>query len=404
MSRRIAMLLFAALAGRALVAQSEDFGKWKSLFNGRDVSGWVTAKKEHGENVWKVDDGALTNGRDGANDLCTALEFRDYELEIEYRIPKNGNSGVYLRGQIEIQIFDSAGKDKLTSADAGAIYGGNFVALGNAQKPAGEWNKYRVLHVGHRITVWHNDVLIQDNIHADKQTGGAMKVSPASGHELTTRQGPLMLQGDHSHDWYRNIRIRPLYADGSGWRPLWNGEDLSAFQARGKNIESGWNVADHAFTNHQWGSKGFDIWTKEPFGNFLVYYSYRSDPDIEGGNSGFYLRDQWEIQILRDSSPDPRGGRHSDGSLYSLYSPLVAARHAPEQWNHMFVKLDGMKIWAWQNGQLIHDGRVCATRTDNHDVPTTGFTRGPFKIQGDHGKVAFSNIWIKELPDTGKAD
>lgn len=409
MSRRIVALLFALLTGSGALAQSEDFGKWKSLFNGKDVSGWITAKKNHGENVWKVEDSALTNGKDGANDLCTVEEFRDYELEIEYRIPKRGNSGVYLRGQIEIQIFDSAGKEKLSSADAGAIYGGNFVALRNAQKPAGEWNKYRVLHVGHRITVWHNGVLIQDNIYAGNPTGGAMKVHPTTGRKLNTAEGPvagpLMLQGDHSRVWYRNIRIRPLFQDGSGWRPLWNGEDLSAFRARGREIESGWKVADHALLNHKWGGGGgFDIWTKESFGNFLVYYAYRSDKNIEGGNSGFYLRDQWEIQIFRDASSHPRRGRHRDGALYSLYSPLVAARHAPEEWNHVFVKLDGMKIWAWQNGKLIHDGRVCATRTDNHSVPTTKFSRAPFKIQGDHGKVAFSNIWIKELPDTPAAD
>ncbi len=404
MSRSIVTLLLAVLTGPTLVAQSDEFGEWKSLFNGNDVSGWVTAKKDHGENIWKVDGGSLTNGKNGANDLCTVEEFRDYELEIEYKIPPKGNSGVYLRGQIEVQIFDSAGKDKLTSADAGAIYGGNFVALRNAQKPPGEWNKYRVLHVGHRITVWHNDALIQDNIYADSQTGGTMKVSPTKGHKLTTRQGPLMLQGDHSHVWYRNIRIRPLFVDGSGWRPLWNGQDLAAFRSRGKDIDKGWKVADNAFANHVWGGKGLDIWTKESFGNFLVYYSCKSDPNVEGGNSGFYLRDQWEIQIHRRASAHPRRGLHGDGALYSLYSPLVNARHGPAEWNHVFVKLDGMKISAWENGQLIHDGRVCATRTDNHRVATKTFSRGPFKIQGDHGKVAFSNIWIKELPDTPEAD
>ena len=405
MSRHVGVFFFVVITSSAAFGQSEEFGKWTSLFNGTDLNGWVSAKKAHGANVWTVDDGTLTNGKGGVNDICTAREFKDYELEIDYRIPKSGNSGVYLRGQIEIQIFDSAGKEELSSADAGAIYGGNFVALKNAQKPAGQWNKYRLLHVGHRITVWHNDVLIQDNIYADKQTGGAMKVSPTKGHKLDTRQGPLMLQGDHTRVWYRNIRVRPLFADGSGWRPIWNGKDLSAFDARGRDIDQAWKVKDNAFTNVLFGHrKGHDIWTRESFGNFLVYYSYKSNPTIEAGNSGFYLRDQWEIQIHRRTSIDPRRGRHSDGALYSLYAPLVNARHGPEQWNHVFVKLDGMKIWVWQNGQLIHDGRVCSTRSDNHRTQTTEFSRKPFKIQGDHGQVSFSNLWIKELADTRQAD
>ena len=83
MSRWIVTLLFVVLAHPTVVAQSDDFGEWKSLFDGNDVSGWVTAKKSHGKNIWKVDGGTLTNGKDGANDLCTVEEFRDYELEIE---------------------------------------------------------------------------------------------------------------------------------------------------------------------------------------------------------------------------------------------------------------------------------------------------------------------------------
>ena len=67
MLRRTVMLLLAVLTAPTVLAQSEDFGKWKSLFNGKDVSGWVTAKKNHGKNVWKVDGGTLTNGKDGAN-------------------------------------------------------------------------------------------------------------------------------------------------------------------------------------------------------------------------------------------------------------------------------------------------------------------------------------------------
>ena len=66
----------------------------------------------------------------------------------------------------------------------------------------------------------------------------------------------------------------------------------------------------------------------------------------------------------------------------------------------MDVKVDGMKIWVWQNGKLLHEGKVCETRTDNHDAKTDKWTKAPFKLQGDHGRVWFTNFFIKPLPDT----
>jgi 3-keto-disaccharide hydrolase len=372
-------ILIASIVSAAVTAngQSDDFGKWKSLFDGKSLDGWKSAE---GENQWKVEDGALTNGKDGANNLRTDDEFGDYELEVAYKIPPRGNSGVYLRGQVEVQVFDSHGKEKLEKNDAGAIYN-RFAPLKDASRPAGEWNRYRILHIGHHITVWLNDVLVQDNVWRD---------SPRE-------RGPIQLQGDHTKVWYKDLRIRPLF--GEGWKPLWNGKDFAEFTAGNgsRKVEDLWKVEDHSFTNQKWGGNGgHDIWTREPFGNFLVHYSYRSDPKVEGGNGGFYLRDQWEIQIL--DHPDTKEP-HSDGSLYSIHAPAVAARNAPDQWNHMDVKVEGMKIWVWQNGKLIQDGKTCETRTDNHGVKTPKFSRAPFKLQGDHGKVWFTDLQIKPLPD-----
>jgi hypothetical protein len=392
------------LGAPRLAAQSDELGAWKTLFNGRDLSGWQNAKPNEGHhkgpNRWKVEDGALTQqGDKSENDVATVEEFGDYELEIEYKIPPKGNSGVYLRGTCEIQVYDSFGKpdDKLNAVDAGAIYGVGYIPLKNAQKPAGEWNQYRVVHVGHHITVWHNGVLIHDHVWQDKATGGAMGTYPGTDRKLDGTRGPLMLQGDHSKVWYRNIRIRPLF---EGWTALWNGKDLSEFTARGdKRAASGlrWEVKDHAFTNTRLGGDGHDIWTNQAFGNFLAYYEYLSDTKAQGsdGNSGLYLRDQWEIQIYGTQSLTDR---HTDGCLYSLYTPLAKASREANHWNRMIVKLSGNKVWVWQNGVLIHDGRELTRRTDS-DRATEAFSKAPFKIQGDHAKVWFTNLKIKPLPD-----
>jgi hypothetical protein len=65
----------------------------------------------------------------------------------------------------------------------------------------------------------------------------------------------------------------------------------------------------------------------------------------------------------------------------------------------MDVKLVDNKVWVWQNGKLIHDGRELTKRTDS-GAPTLVFSKAPFKLQGDHGKIAFTSLFVKPLPDS----
>ena len=198
-------------------AESGEPGEWITLFNGKDTSGWIKAKAEQPNRPWSVTDGMLSNAGNVGMDLCTVEEFSNYELELQYKLPPSrGNSGVYLRGQIELQIDDSRGKKNLTKCNAGAIY--DIAApADNPQKPAGQWNHLRIRHRGYRISVWHNRVLIHDNTYVDEHTALTMMESVAGkrkGQPLDLSRGPIMLQGDRSEIWYRAIRIRRLPAIG----------------------------------------------------------------------------------------------------------------------------------------------------------------------------------------------
>lgn len=413
MLRNLLMSFTLLVWTSSALAQSSEFGEWIELFNGKDLTGWTNAKPDQGHhkgpNRWIVEDGALTNGKDGQNDICTIAEFENFELELWYRFPERhkpdfrGNSGIYLRGQVEVQLFDSHGVTKPRPVDAGSIYGA-APASSCPQNPPGHWNQMRIINIGHRITVYHNGYLVQDNVYRKKNTPGEMSKHPITGQKLDNVRGPIMFQGDHTKVWYKNIRIRPICDMKNRWVPLFNGQDLSGFRTRGNaDIAQLWEVTETGeLTNSKWGGKGGkDVWTTGDYGNFLVHYEYRVDPTKDGGNSGFYLRNQWEIQIFRDQDPITPKGRHRDGALYSLKNPSMRARNeSPTGWNRMDVKVEGMKIWVWQNGILIHDGVQLATRTDNHKVATTEFSRGPFKLQGDHGKVWFTNLYIQELPDS----
>ena len=187
--------------GGQCMKQGED--GWISLCDGKNLACWQNARKADAENQWFVEDGTMTN-KHHANNTSTKCTFKDFELKLEYKIVKDGNSGVYLRGRIELQILDSFGHEKPGTGDDGAIYG-KFVPLVNASRPAGEWNQLEATYVGDTLTAKLNGKLIHDKQKITEPTGGALpgKVNDP---------GPLMLQGDHGKIWFRNIMVRPLQA------------------------------------------------------------------------------------------------------------------------------------------------------------------------------------------------
>ena len=173
---------------------------WVTLFDGQNLDCWQNARRPKSENKWLIEDDTMTN-QDHANDIGTKCQFKDFDLQLEYKIAKNGNSGVYLRGRIEVQILDSHGKEKISSHDDGGIYD-KFAPLVNASKPAGEWNQLETAYVGDRLTVKLNGQLVLDDQQITELTGGAL---PGGVND----PGPLMLQGDHGKISFRNIKVRP---------------------------------------------------------------------------------------------------------------------------------------------------------------------------------------------------
>ena len=183
---------------------SPDKDGWLSLFNGKDLAGWQKAREPREDPLWTVEDGSMTN-LEGARDIATVEEFTDFELTLEYKTVPHGNSGVYLRGRIEIQVLDSYGKEPPSTGDDGAIYG-QFAPAVNASKPVGEWNKLEARLVNDTITVKLNGKLVHDNVKLTQVCGGALPGGLLD-------QGPIRLQGDHGKVWYRNLKLKPIIAE-----------------------------------------------------------------------------------------------------------------------------------------------------------------------------------------------
>lgn len=207
------------------------------LFNGKDTDGWKT-RTDEGRDRWKVVTSvSLENGNpkmligsgDGTKessaillsvpthgaDLITEKDLGDGEYHVEFMVPEGSNSGVYLLGRYEVQVFDSYGKDKPDMADVGAIYSTKVPSV-NAAKPAGQWQSFDIVFQGPRfdasgkktqnakfISVKLNGTTIHENVEAPKPTGLEISSEEAA-------KGPLMLQGDHGVVAYRNIWYKPM--------------------------------------------------------------------------------------------------------------------------------------------------------------------------------------------------
>ncbi len=193
---------FALTAVSAFAADEEkDF---KPLFNGKDTTGWHL-RNPSGHNSWRIDGGVLKNtvnkGEHGT-DLVGDAKFWNFTVRYEYQVPDGSNSGFYLRGRHELQIFGDYASGKPAKAGNGAIY--NFKEPSEfVSKPAGEWQTVEATMVDNKITVILNGKKIHDAVECDKATGSQLD-------DKVKEPGAFFLQGDHGTVWFRNIRVKEL--------------------------------------------------------------------------------------------------------------------------------------------------------------------------------------------------
>ncbi len=183
------------------------YGEPVRLFNGKNLEGWQLINPQQ-TNGFKVIDGNLVNdptqqeGHDVRyGNLRTTDEFNDFNLKLDVSVPEHSNSGVYLRGMYEIQVFDSYGKE-LDSHNMGALYS-RITPSTAAEKPAGEWQSLDITLYKRHLTVNLNGTKIIDNQPVYGPTGGAIIAD-------VFKPGPIYLQGDHGKVMYRNIVLTPI--------------------------------------------------------------------------------------------------------------------------------------------------------------------------------------------------
>lgn len=197
MKRILSLFAFTGLLFTGAHAGEKDAPKdpppgFSALFNGKDLSNWKNA-----DPGWKADNGVIQfDGNKSAKNLATTKNYKDFELWVDWKIEKGGDSGIYLRGQPQVQIWDNA-----KEGGSGGLY--NNKPKSDGQKPfevkdkkPGEWNNMYIKMVGTKVSVVLNGTIVVDNaVFLDGKI-------PAD--------GPIELQVHGTPLWFRNVFVREL--------------------------------------------------------------------------------------------------------------------------------------------------------------------------------------------------
>ena len=206
-----------------LLAGCSSNPEWTVLFDGEEVNGLRGYKQAGLPDSWRIIDGTLKTIPGHGVDLITEDVYTNFELELEWKVPVGGNSGIFYfateegdyiwQSAPEMQVLDDAthtdGNATLTSA--GSLYG-LIAASASMVKPVGEFNQARIKVQDNHVEHWLNGTKVVDYIYQSDHMKGLIAKSKFKTMSLFAMapEGQIGLQGDHGEIWYRNIRIRKL--------------------------------------------------------------------------------------------------------------------------------------------------------------------------------------------------
>jgi hypothetical protein len=401
-----------------------------SLLNGKDLSNWYGWSTKNPEELWKlsteeqkaykdesrkdinehwsIDGDVIVNDGHGLY-LTTEKEFSDYELLIDYKTVPKADSGIYLKGVPQVQIWDYTDPGKFGiggDKGSGGLWNNSKGAKGKdplvlADNKLGEWNSFRIRQVGARTTIWLNKKLIVDHATLENYFD---RSRPLFHH------GPIQLQTHGGEISWRNIYVRDIDTEeanrillensGSGFTSVFNGKDLDGWAGPIDNYE----VVDGAIRCKK--GKGGTLFTEEQYGDFVVRLEIKLPP---AGNNGLAIRypgsgnpayvGMCELQVLDTGYPGKLAPYQYHGSAYGMVPAAQGYLRPAGEWNYQEVTVKGSTIKVELNGSIILNTDLSKI-TDPGKVkqhPGKDLAKGHFGFAGHNDPVMFRNIEIKKL-------
>lgn len=391
---------------------------WTLLFDGSSTDDWRGYRKDgFPQQGWVIDDGAIkVIAGGGGGDIITKDKYGDFELSLEFKVSERANSGIMYRVTEEhgapwqtgpeFQILDDAAHNmKPTNMHStGALYDLYAPSETKTLKKAGEFNHVRIVSRRDRITHYLNgeEVLSFDASSDDYLSRIAnSKFSGYDGFGVRT-EGHICLQ-DHGNDvWFRNIKIRDLDGTMPGEVSLFNGRDMTGWQAflpNGGTKDDVWSVTDDGVMICKGRPIGY-IYTDDKYDNFVIKLEWRFDPAKGAGNSGVLVRmvgehkvwpksveaqlhsgsagDFWNIGNFAMKTDESRTNGRNTKKTHRNELPLG-------QWNEYEIICDGGHIVLNVNGETL-----------NHawDVEEVA---GPILLQSEGAEIHFRNIRLAPI-------
>jgi len=399
------------------------------LFNEKDLTGWKglvgnpieRSKMKPSEMAkaqvkadeimrkgWKVENGMLIFTGDG-NNLCTTKQYGDFEMFVDWKITDQGDAGIYLRGSPQVQIWDTTRHDVGAEVGSGGLYNNETHErnpLTVADNPIGEWNTFRIIMLGERVTVYLNGVLVVDNVIMENYWDRGIPIFPVE---------QIELQAHGTWVGYRDLYIKELprpepykvsaQEKAAGYTELFDG--ISMFNWTG-------NTKDYVVENGciacypKNGGKG-NLYTKAEYSNFSLRFEFQLTP---GANNGIGIRTPlegdaayvgMEIQVL-DNTADIYKNLHVYQYHGSVYGVIPAKREYLKpvgEWNAEEIIAQGTHITVILNGTAIVDGDIAEASKngtmDGKKHPGLLNPKGHIGFLGHGSDVKFRNIRIKEL-------
>ena len=382
------------------------------LFNGKDLRGWkgladknATVRRamtpealqeaqaqadEEMRQHWSVEDGALFFDGNGSH-LCTTSDYEDFELLVDWKIEEGGDSGLYLRGTPQVQIWDPAQRPQ----GSGGLFNnkiGPSDPLVPADNPIGEWNTFRILMVGDKVTIYLNEKLIVDNVALENYWDPETPLADKDQIELQA----------HGHKtWFRNIYLRAIPRE-RDWKSIFNGEDLTGWEPV-DSPRNAWGTEEGLlFTT---GEGGGWLSSAEEYEDFELRLDYRVP---ENGNSGVFIRaprggnpafEGSEIQVLDDYGSEYRTLEpwQYTGAVYATAAPSRRVTLPAGEWQQMRIRADGPHVQVWVNGLHVVDTNLNDHLDKLADHPGLTRTRGYLGFQNHGSRLDYRNIELHEL-------
>ena len=399
-----------------------------SIFDGKDLDGWQGLVKnpvdrarmtprelakaqveanQKMQNNWSVKDNCIVFNGSGDN-LCTKKIYGDFEMLVDWRISKNGDSGIYLRGSPQVQIWDTSRVDVGAQVGSGGLYnnqknpGKPLVLADNA---IGDWNTFRIKMVGDRVTVYLNGLLVVDNVVMENYWDRSIPIFP---------KGAIELQAHGTDLAFRNLFVKELNTgeaqlspqeSADGFKLLFNGKDLSNWV--GDKID--YVPEDEMIVvSPKEGGHG-NIYTGKEYSDFIIRFEFQLTP---GANNGLGIHAPLEgdaayvgkeIQILDNTADIYKDLQpyQYHGSVYGIIPAKRGFLKPVGDWNSEEVAVKGDDIKVTLNGTVILDGNMKEASkngtADHKDHPGLLRHTGHIGFLGHGSDLKFRNIRIKEL-------